>query len=84
MKLTAENLIKSYPSTFRSEEEQTIFLQKYIDGIENRTIVRNITKSVRGPCAFSCLDQGGNFTNAPGRRRRKANPRGVYHGCCVS
>ncbi|XP_060599504.1 uncharacterized protein LOC132753100 [Ruditapes philippinarum] len=81
MKLTAENLIKSYPSTFRSEKEQTTFLQKYMEGITNRTIVRNITESVRGPCAFSCFD---NSTTVPGRRRRQANPRGVYHGCCVS
>ncbi|XP_053385922.1 uncharacterized protein LOC123539107 [Mercenaria mercenaria] len=76
--LTSENIIKAYPSSFRTQTEQNLYLRKYIEGIENRTKVQNVTFSQNGTCGFSCFK--GEF---PARRRREATG-GVLHGCCQS
>ncbi|XP_053386407.1 uncharacterized protein LOC123537982 [Mercenaria mercenaria] len=76
--LTSENIMKAYPSYFRTDEEQQIFEQTFLEGIENRFTVLNVTAPLNETCAFNCF--GGEF---PARRRRQAGG-GVLHGCCQS
>jgi len=78
--ITEENIQSLYRTSFRTEQEQTVFERYYIDAFgTNRTVVPSSVNGTGSNCSYTC--------DAPGpvvERRRRGTSNMLQHGCCRS